>query len=144
MTIRRAKLTDYRQLTSIDLAGRADRERRAWLKRAVREHGVWVLTISRAIVAYAIMRKRFFDRPFIEMLYVAESERRKGYGEQLLARLEAEGLRAGEIWTSTNRSNRAMRLLLKKRGYLPSGQVTGLDHNDPEIICVKRTDAGLS
>jgi GNAT superfamily N-acetyltransferase len=74
------------------------------------------------------------------MLFVAEGARRQGLGEHLLAGLEDRGLGLGEVWTSTNRSNRAMRMLLKKRGFRQSGRVTGLDEGDPEIFYVKRAN----
>ncbi len=137
MTIRRAKLTDFRQLARLDHVARLDKERKAWLRQAIRERSAWVLEVGRAINAYGILRRNFFHRPFIEMLYVTAGERRRGYGERLLAHLEATGLRHGEVWASTNQSNRAMRQLLKKRGFRQSGRVTGLDKGDPEIFYVK-------
>jgi GNAT superfamily N-acetyltransferase len=73
------------------------------------------------------------------MLYVAEGERQKGYGDSLLAELEARGLRHGEIWTSTSRSHKPMRTLRKKRGFVLTGRVSRLDRGDAELFyCKKR------
>ena len=44
----------------------------------------------------------------------------------------------GELWTSTNQSNRPMRRLLSSRGYRQAGKITGLDHGDPELFFVKQ------
>lgn len=138
MTIRRARLTDYRQLALLDHVARKSKTRRNWLRQTIRERAVWVLTAGRAIKAYGILKRSFFQRPFIEMLYVAKDERRQGYGERLLSKLEMEGLRNDEVWTSTNHTNRPMQQLLKKRGFLRSGRVTGLDKGDPEVFYVRR------
>ena len=89
-------------------------------------------------MAYGVVTKSFFGRPFIEMLYVAPNERRKGHGERLLCRLETAGLRDHEVWVSTNQSNRPMQKLLKKRGFIRCGRVVGLDEGDPELFYVKK------
>lgn len=137
MTVRRAKLTDLRRIASLDHLARASKERRTWLRQSIRERVVWVLLVGSVIKAYAILTRSFFQRPFIEMLYVASDDRRHGLGERLLARLETEGLRDGEVWTSTNQSNRAMRRLLKKRDFVQRGSVTGLDRGDAEMFFSK-------
>jgi GNAT superfamily N-acetyltransferase len=93
---------------------------------------------SNRLVAYGVLTRSFFRRPFIEMLQVAEAERRKGYGNRLLAELETKGLRHGEIWTSTNRSNKAMRSLLRKRGFVLTGRVSRLDRGDVELFYCKK------
>jgi GNAT superfamily N-acetyltransferase len=138
MTLGRAKLGDHRELIAFDEVAQSDKQRGDWLKQAIRERSVWVLAVGLKIKAYGILRENFFHRPFIEMLYVARAERRKGYGASLLASLEANGLRHGEVWTSTNQSNQAMRKLLKERGFHQTGRVTGLDKGDPEVFYVKR------
>ncbi|MFI5357036.1 MAG: GNAT family N-acetyltransferase [Opitutales bacterium] len=84
------------------------------------------------------MSKRFFGRPFIEMLWVSEDERRQGHGAALLDRLVRIGLRSGEVWTSANQSNRSMQRLLKRHGFLWCGRVSGLDAGDPELFYVTR------
>jgi len=98
------------------------------------ERVAYVLVDLGHMVAYGILTRGFFQRPFVEMLNVAEDERRKGYGASLLAALEARGLRYGELWTSTNRSNKPMRRLLKKRGFVLAGCISGLDVGDPELF----------
>ena len=138
MTIRRARPTDFRRLTSIDQVTRTSQTRRAWLRQCIRERTVWVQKTGNGIQAYAILSRNFFQHPFIEQLFVAKEERRQGLGEGLLARMEKRGLRYGEIWTSTNQSNRPMQALLKKRGYIQCGCVTGLDPGDPELFFAKR------
>jgi ribosomal protein S18 acetylase RimI-like enzyme len=138
MKIRRAKLTDFRRIVAIDHLARGNKSRQTWLQESIRARAVWALAAGTVVKAYAILTRSFFQRPFIEVLYVAKEERRRGHGECLLSRLEKACVRHGEVWTSTNRSNQAMRLLLKKRGFLRQGDVTGLDKGDPEVFYSKR------
>jgi len=138
MKIRRARSSDLRRITSIDPWPRASKSRHAWIGASIRARTVWVLASGTAVKAYAILTRSFFQRPFIEQLYVANEDRRRGHGETLLARMEKLCLRHGEVWTSTNQSNRPMQQLLKKRGFIRHGRVTGLDKGDPEIFYSKR------
>lgn len=73
----------------------------------------------------------FFERPFISLLIVDPGSRRCGLGSSLLA-FSCEQLR--EVWTSTNRSNTAMRTLLVNSGWHYCGELDGLDEGDPEMF----------
>lgn len=97
-----------------------------------------MLVCGGSVTAYGVMARSFFQRWFVEMLVVAEAQRRRGHGAALLAALEARAWRDGELWTSTNRSNRPMRALLRSRGYVPRGRVTGLDAGDAELFFMKK------
>ena len=138
MQIRRATASDFSKLLAIDDAAQTDAARKRWLRGAIRRRIVYVLTAGGPPVAYGIVAPSFFNRPFIEMLYVVKEERRKGHGGHLLSYLESRGLRNGEVWTSTNRSNKAMRSLLKKNDFALSGRVSGLDEGDPELFYKKK------
>jgi len=137
--ITRATQSDYRRLLALDSATRRTRRGRQWLRRVLEERGVFVLADGGEMMAYGVVTKSFFGRPFVEMLYVAHNARRKGHGERLLCRLEAAGLRDHEVWVSTNQSNRPMQELLKKRGFVRCGRVMGLDAGDPELFYVKKS-----
>ncbi|MEO1136464.1 MAG: GNAT family N-acetyltransferase [Pseudomonadota bacterium] len=71
----------------------------------------------------------FFEKPFISLLIVDPRARRCGLGSSLLS-FNSKGGR--EVWTSTNRSNTAMRALLAKSGWRYCGELDGLDTGDPE------------
>ena len=77
--------------------------------------------------------KSFFGRDFVRLLSVSSSHRRSGIGSALLA---ASVLQAttDTVFTSTNESNGAMRALLGRDGWAYSGQLTGLDDGDPELV----------
>ncbi len=67
---------------------------------------------------------------------MTESERRKGVGDAILETIE-RARRADRLFTSTGESNAAMRALLEKRGYKPSGTIQNLDPDDTELVFVK-------
>lgn len=133
MRIRRAVLKDYRRLIALDQLTRSSRIRALWLRNAINAKSVYLLTNRERLIAYVVLAT-FLQRPFVEMLYVSEAERRKGYGELLLDIMESRSLRRGEIWTSTNRSNHPMRTLLRKHEFRLVGRVTGLDRGDAELF----------
>jgi ribosomal protein S18 acetylase RimI-like enzyme len=76
----------------------------------------------------------FFEKVFISLLIVDPGARRRGIGKELL---EAAALEHEEVWTSTNRSNMAMRGLLTKTGWMFCGEIAGLDAGDPEMFYKK-------
>ena len=138
MVIRRAKAAELPLLLAIDGGVQRDPTHPAWLRRALAERAAWVLVRKRRIVAYGVLRRSFFDRWFVESLYISADCRRTGCGSRMMAFFEARVSSYGEIWTSTNHSNRPMQQLLKKRGFVRSGRVTGLDRGDPEVFYVRR------
>ena len=71
----------------------------------------------------------FFENPFISLLIVDPGARRCGLGSSLLS-FNSQGMQ--EVWTSTNRSNVAMRAVLEKSGWRYCGELDGLDTGDPE------------
>jgi hypothetical protein len=44
------------------------------------------------------------------------------------------------VFTSTNRSNTPMRTLLDRDGWSFSGELSGLDDGDPELVFWRRSD----
>jgi ribosomal protein S18 acetylase RimI-like enzyme len=137
--IRRATAQDSGAIKAIDpLAG----SRKDLLKHAIRERGVFVLVDRDRLLAFAILRRIFFERYFLELLLVHPDHRRQGLGSRLIGRMEEIAKVKGELWTSTNESNRPMRRLLVSRGYRRAGKIIGLDHGDPEIFFVRPLASG--
>lgn len=88
------------------------------------------------VVGFCCLDDRyFFDKTFISLLVIDGGSRRCGFGQGLL---EAAALEKPEIWTSTNRSNMAMRGLLTKMGWQFCGEIEGLDAGDPEMFFKKQ------
>jgi ribosomal protein S18 acetylase RimI-like enzyme len=137
--LRRAKAGDLAALLAIDEWPRVDAARRRWLREMIRTRGVYLLSQRGRPLAYGVLRRSFLGgRHFVEQLWVARNARRQGWGGALLAHFETLAMRSGEVWTSTNRSNKRMQRLLKKRGFVLRGRVSGLDAGDAELFYVKK------
>ncbi|HEY3799018.1 MAG TPA: GNAT family N-acetyltransferase [Caulobacteraceae bacterium] len=96
----------------------------------------WAAFAGEAEVGFAIVTRHFFGHAFIDLLFVAEAQRRSGAGSALMARC-VDAATGDRVFTSTNESNAPMRALLAKAGWLPAGMVDYLDPGDPELILVK-------
>jgi len=79
----------------------------------------------------------FFDRTFIRLVVVSKKHRRRGVADALVADAESRA-RTHTVFSSSNRSNTAMHSLLRKRGWVESGIIEGLDELDPEVVFRKR------
>jgi len=75
----------------------------------------------------------FFGRDVIELLVIGAGHRRGGAGRALL-RAAVAAARTERVFTSTNRSNQAMRGLLESERWSFSGELAGLDEDDPELV----------
>jgi GNAT superfamily N-acetyltransferase len=94
-----------------------------------------VAIVDDAPIGYGILNRSFFDRAWIELLFVAETRRRQGAGNALLEHME-RACQETRIWTSTELPNLPMQSLLKKRGYHLTGVVENLQKN-PELFYYK-------
>ncbi|HVV64135.1 MAG TPA: GNAT family N-acetyltransferase [Rhizomicrobium sp.] len=137
--VRLAATRDRRAIAGCDARVAADLHRRELVDAAIAARQCWVGELDGALAGYGVLTGNFFGRDFIDLLFVAERARRKGVGEAILQTIERTR-RAGRIFTSTTESNAAMRGLLAKRGYRPSGRIENLDPGDPELIFVKFPD----
>jgi GNAT superfamily N-acetyltransferase len=133
--IRPASIDDFEELLAIDHRAVAnDAERIAAIRSHVSDGFCWVHSAQSPLEGYAVLIPRHFvGRDFLDLLVVAFSARRSGIGTGLLrAVLDLEG--TDQVFTSTNRSNTPMRELLSKEGWQLSGQLDGLDPDDPEMF----------
>lgn len=136
VTIRHSGTRDRRAFGEIDPRAANDLSRRAKIDSAAAARRCWVAERKGKLIGYAVLTDHFYDRPFIDIVYVAEDARRSGGGGALLDAVE-RSVTGDRIFTSTNESNEAMRALLLKSGYMPSGRIENLDANDPELVFVK-------
>lgn len=105
-------------------------ERADYIATVAENGGLSVAKIRGEIQAFCCLDNRyFFSKPFISLLVVSPEARRCGLGAGLLSYCTS---RFPEVWTSTNRSNNAMRGLLDKLGWRYCGELSGLDEGDPE------------
>jgi ribosomal protein S18 acetylase RimI-like enzyme len=128
---------DLLVLNELDHIARADSSRQSLIEDATRTRRAWTIEDSKEIVGYGIISHEFFGRSFLELIYIDESKRSKGYGPELISFLEKQS-KSVDLFTSTNESNLHMQRVLEKLGYERSGIIHNLDSGDPEIVYVKK------
>lgn len=112
-------------------------ERRPFIERAIAAGECYVATDRDAIAGYAVLDRSFFEQPFVSLLIVAEPQRRRGIGAELMRYIESI-CPGDKLFTSTNASNTPMQRLCEQLGFVRSGYIEHLDEGDPEIIYFKR------
>lgn len=130
ITRRATEQADIDRAIAIDEMTTGSQDRSAYISSVAARGGLSVAVHQNEIRAFSCLDHRyFFEKPFISLLIVEPGARRRGLGCSLLS-FNSRGSR--EVWTSTNRSNVAMRALLEKSGWRYCGALDGLDAGDPE------------
>jgi N-acetylglutamate synthase-like GNAT family acetyltransferase len=133
-TIRRATLDDLAAVLSLDRSAPVGHERRDFLIARLQSEEIFISELEGRVLGYAVLRTRsFFGRDFVDLMAVAVNVRRKGVGSTLLERV-VDSSSTDRVFTSTNRSNTPMIDLLEKAGWQFSGELTGIDEDDPELV----------
>lgn len=134
--LRKAQGQDLQALAAIDhVAAGGDQGRVDHLRAAVARHACVIHADAFGVPnGFVIVEPGgFFGHDFVDLLMVVESARRSGIGRMLL-RHAVEFSGTGKIFTSTNRSNVPMRELLAVEKWHFSGELDGLDDDDPELV----------
>lgn len=118
------------------LAVAGDLTRSTELTVAARDGLLRVALIDDRAAGYSVVSPWFFGAPFLALVYVDAAVRGRGIGDRLVAEFEQrhDGRR---LFTSTNLSNAPMQRLLRRRDWVPSGLLHGLDEGDPEIFYLR-------
>lgn len=139
MEIRLGKPEDLEAMLEADpIAGR-DQSRRSFLASSIQRGECWVADVSGAVCGFIVLEYSFFGNGFVPLVVVQESARRRGIGLRLLNHA-ASSCATPKLFTSTNESNTAMRSLLSRAGFRPSGVIHNLDPGDPELVYVRMGD----
>ena len=103
--------------------------------RALVREGASLVAVERGqVVGFLALRPgHFYQRDFIDLLFVAPGWRQQGLGRALM-RAALQNATTARVFVSTNESNAPMRHLLHSEGWTPSGILTGLDEGDPEHV----------
>jgi ribosomal protein S18 acetylase RimI-like enzyme len=134
--IRPAQPGDADVIKSFDEIAHVDAERAAFISRSIASGECSVVVADGCAVAYAVMTYASDGRGFVDMLYVQREFRRRGFGSALMSHIERL-CQSPQLFTSTNRSNKAMQSLLAKRGYVSSGLIQDPKDGDPELVFMK-------
>jgi ribosomal protein S18 acetylase RimI-like enzyme len=104
------------------------------IQALIRERASLVAVERGQIVGFLALRPgHFYQRDFIDLLFVAPGWRHQGLGRALM-RAALENATTARVFVSTNESNTPMRHLLHREGWTPCGILTGLDEGDPEHV----------
>jgi len=136
--VRPASRQDINLIIELDSIAKQEQGRKTFITNAVAAGQCWVAAEAEdasALIGYGILNKSFFENDFIPLIVVKASARRRGVATAILRTLESQS--PGKLFTSTNTSNIAMRQLLKRLGFVESGQIENLDDDDPELVFVK-------
>ncbi len=134
---RRGTPEDLDAVLAIGSIARSDDARLNQLRLGLAQSEVDLALIDGVPRGFALLHRRFFGHPFLELLVVAASHRRHGIGSDLVRHLLRLAGGSG-LFTSTNQSNAPMRALLSKLGFEESGIIHNLDPGDPELVYFKR------
>lgn len=135
--VRLATADDADAVHAIDARVRDIRGRRTFIERAIAAGECHVAVDGGAIVGFVVFDRSLYDQPFISLLVVDGSQRRRGIGATLMHHIESI-CPEEKLFTSTNESNAPMRRLCEKLGFVQSGHIENLDDGDPEIVYFKR------
>jgi ribosomal protein S18 acetylase RimI-like enzyme len=140
--IRRAVADDLDGVLHTDhIAAQGDHERAEFLRSSLLAGQCHVHVTGGAVTGFVIVQPaHFFGRDFVELLIVEPAARRSGIGRALLRHAHAAA-GTSQVFTSTNTSNHAMRTLLAAEGWSFSGELSGLDDGDPELVFYKTRPA---
>lgn len=137
IAIRPAVPNDVDAVCAFDVVAQREDGRREFIRQAVEKGTCYVAVAEPGVVGYGVLDYTFYRQGCVEMLYVADGQRRRGVGTTLIEHLEGQ-CQTPKVFTSTNLSNLPMQALLAKRGYMLSGVIHNLDEGDPEIVYCKR------
>jgi ribosomal protein S18 acetylase RimI-like enzyme len=135
--MRRATRADLEAVLALDHISQVDHSHAELLTMRVESCEVLIFELDAQILGFAIVATRsFFGFDFVELLSVAENDRRMGVGSSLLSEATAQSS-TDRIFISTNQSNRPMIALLENATWIFSGKLEGIDDGDPELIYYK-------
>lgn len=143
LVLRLGRPEDADGLVAFDHVARLDRRRADLIGCKLQDGACWVAEGDARLLGY-VCRGTFFEYDFLELIYVDAAHRRQDVGRALVGAAE-RARRTQKFFTSTNESNTAMRAMLARLSYEPSGVIRNLDPGDPELVFVKKfvTPAGL-
>jgi hypothetical protein len=132
--VRRASAADLDAVLRFDRITHVGAERSDPLMAAVDAGEIMIYERGARVLGLVSIRPQsFFGHDFVELLLVGDEVRRCGVGTTLL-RAAVDGSPPHRTFTSTNKSNLPMIGLLAKAQWIFSGELEGIDRDDPELI----------
>ncbi|MGK7952008.1 MAG: GNAT family N-acetyltransferase [Xenococcaceae cyanobacterium] len=131
--IRYGKQEDLIQLDTFDIFG-GDR------KQEILEQRLQVYISENKVIGYISILENscLFGHPLITFLCVHPQYRRQGIASTLLSAVEQKYIKQ-KLFISTESNNSIMLSLIKKRGYVLSGSLSGLNEDGSDEVYFYKT-----
>lgn len=129
----------YANIKDFDILDKYDKHiRKNELKNAINENRILIMYEHTDFIGW-LRYNLFWDYiPFMNMLYLLEDYRRKGYGTQLVNFWESEMLnRNYDLVLTSTQSNEQAQFFYRKNGYADCGSLL-LPDEPLEIVMLKR------
>jgi len=140
LRIDQATVRDRKAMVEINKAAAPFWHKLRHLNAALKEKRVFIAYVGRIPAGFLIWTKDFYSHYFIDLIVVHPQMRRHGVASAMIKAME--NFSAGnKLFSSTNKSNKAMQSVFEREGFVKSGFITHLDRNDPELIYYKRSPA---
>ena len=132
-----AKSKDRAAMVEINKAAAPKWHKLRHLNAALSEKRAFIAFLGRIPAGFLIWTKDFYSHYFIDLVVVHPKMRRHGVASSLIRAME-NYCPGNKLFSSTNRSNKAMQSVFEGAGLVKSGFITHLDRNDPELIYYKK------
>lgn len=140
LKIQPARARDLEGMIEINKAAAPKWHKLRHLHASLREKRAFLASIGRIPAGFLIWTKDFYSHYFVDLVVVHPKMRRLGVASALIEAMESF-CPGNKLFSSTNRSNKAMQRVFESRGFVKSGFVTHLERNDPEFIFYKKIPA---
>lgn len=132
-----ARSKDREAMVEINQAAAPKWHKLRHLNSALREKRAFIAFVGRIPAGFLVWTKDFYSHYFIDLVVVHPQMRRHGVARALIHAME-NASPGNKLFSSTNRSNKAMQSVFEGSGFVKSGFITHLDRNDPELIYYKK------
>lgn len=137
LRIMQARTKDRDAMVEINKAAAPKWHKLRHLNSALAEKRAFIAFLGRIPAGFLIWTKDFYSHYFIDLVVVHPQMRRRGVASVLIHAME-NSCPGNKLFSSTNRSNKAMQEVFEQAGFVKSGFITHLDRNDPELIYYKK------
>ncbi len=143
LRIEPARAKDREAMVEINKAAAPRWHKLRHLNAALQEKRAFIAFLGRIPAGFLIWTKDFYSHYFIDLVVVHPQMRRHGVASALIWAMESS-CPGNKLFSSTNRSNKAMQEVFERAGFVKSGFITHLDRNNPELIYYKKIPARAS
>ena len=138
-TLTKATVADTESVQQLDALIVGNDSRAEYLPDCIIRGDCYVVRNNDGLAGFAVLEHKFFGNAFISLVMVHPEARRQGIATALIKHCQQIAL-TEKLFSSTNQSNKVMRQLFSKIGFISSGCVDNLDEGDPELFFYCRKD----